>query len=129
MITSNSNNKKPNSKAYITHIHARTHARARARLAPLSVDMYVLLLVVVRWNGNIEMFLLLTVFNLAVGCVVSSTWVQLLIDDLVRINTQTRSLCTLYLLTFKVRVTVDDSGLCCCCVCDVFRELINSLMC
>ena len=36
------------------------------------------------------------------------------------------SLCTLYLLACQVRVTVGDSGLCWC---DVFRALINSLVC
>ena len=40
------------------------------------------------------------------------------------------SLCTLYLHACQVRVTVTigDSGLCCC-LCDVFWELINSLVC
>ena len=38
------------------------------------------------------------------------------------------SLCTLYLLACQVRVTVGDSGLCCC-TCYVFRALINSLVC
>ena len=35
-----------------------------------------------------------------------------------------------YLLACQVRVTENDSGLCCCvCMCYVFRALINSLVC
>ena len=34
----------------------------------------------------------------------------------------------MYLLAWQVRVTVGDSGLCCC-VCDAFRALIISHMC
>ena len=37
------------------------------------------------------------------------------------------SLCTLYLFACQVRVTVGDSGLCCCVY--VFQGLINSLVC
>ena len=39
------------------------------------------------------------------------------------------SLCTLNLHACQVRVTVVDSGLCLLCLCDVFRALINSLVC
>ena len=38
------------------------------------------------------------------------------------------SLCTLYLPACQVRVTVGDSGLCCCDCYDVFWVLINSLV-
>ena len=34
--------------------------------------------------------------------------------------------CTLYLLACQVRVTVGDSGLCHCVLCEIFRALINS---
>ena len=36
------------------------------------------------------------------------------------------SVCTLCLLACQVRVTVDNSSLCCC-LCDIFRALINVL--
>ena len=36
-----------------------------------------------------------------------------------RVNTRYISLCTLYLHTCQVRVTVGDSGLCCC-ICDTY---------
>ena len=39
------------------------------------------------------------------------------------------SVFTLYLHACQVRVTVGDSGLCCCLCDDVFRLLINSLVC
>ena len=38
------------------------------------------------------------------------------------------NLCALYLLACQVRVTVGDSGLCCCVCCDVFRVPVNSLV-
>ena len=38
------------------------------------------------------------------------------------------SLCTLYLHACQVRVTIGDSGLCCC-TCFVFQALTNSLVC
>ena len=40
-----------------------------------------------------------------------------------------RSLCSVHLLACQVRVTAGDSGLCCCCVCDVFEALINPVAC
>ena len=39
------------------------------------------------------------------------------------------SLCTLYLYTCQVRVTVGNTGLCLLYLCYVFRALINSLVC
>ena len=38
------------------------------------------------------------------------------------------SLCTLYLLTYQVRIAVHDLGLCCC-LSDVFWVLLKSLVC
>ena len=37
-------------------------------------------------------------------------------------------LCPLHLHACQVRATVGDSGLCCKCLCDVIRALINSLV-
>jgi len=37
------------------------------------------------------------------------------------------SLCTVYLLACQVRITVGESGLCCCGKCDVFQALVIAL--
>ena len=38
------------------------------------------------------------------------------------------SLCTVYLLACQVRITVGESGLCCCGKCDVFQALVIALL-